>query len=163
MALAVWPGKCRPVELEVAQEHLPALGHPLVHGVPLVAGAEARVDQADDAAAAVAGLDQPLEGQAVDPLASVEAPIRFGGSQAATRPGTSISGPGPNRAVAGPPWRSSTLWGTYHEEMPGPVAMAAQTSSGVPATSISTVRLRVPSAASLLVTLASVGWSVLTG
>ena len=67
---------------------------------------------------------------------------RRGGSQAATRPGTCISGPGPNDTTAAPPSRSSTVWGTYHDEIPGPVAMARHTSSGVPGTSTSASSVR---------------------
>ncbi len=36
-----------------------------------------------------------------------------------------------------PVTRSSMVWGTYQDEIPGPEAIARQTSSGVPGTSIS--------------------------
>ena len=43
----------------------------------------------------------------------------------------------PLSAFATPPSRCSTVCGTYHVEMPGPVAMAGHTSSAVPTTSTS--------------------------
>ena len=46
--------------------------------------------------------------------------------------------PGPKVHTSSPPWRSSLRAGTNHEEMPGPVAIARQTSSGVPGTWTST-------------------------
>ena len=55
----------------------------------------------------------------------------------ATRPWICISGAEPNEAVATPPSRSSTVCGTNQDEMPGPVAMACHTCSGVPGTSTS--------------------------
>src|SRR5262245_59772204 len=54
------------------------------------------------------------------------------------------SSPGPKLLVAMPPTRSSLLLGTNHADMPGPVAMAAQTSSGVPGTSTSASTDRRP-------------------
>src|SRR5262245_12987311 len=45
--------------------------------------------------------------------------------------------PGPKLYVAVPPARSSTVLGTNHDEMPFPVAIARQTSSGEPGTSTS--------------------------
>ena len=70
---------------------------------------------------------------------------RCGGSQITTRPATCISGPGPNDADAAPPSRSSMVCGTYHDEIPGPVATALHTSSSRPGTSISSsITLRSP-------------------
>src|SRR5215813_5902560 len=46
--------------------------------------------------------------------------------------------PGPKLHVAWPPTRSSQVLGTNQDDIPGPVAMAFQTSSGVPGTSAST-------------------------
>src|SRR5262245_50002803 len=53
--------------------------------------------------------------------------------------------PGPKLAVALPPACSSTVLGTNQDEIPGPVAMACQTSSGVPGTSTSAWMERRPS------------------
>ncbi|MCC6427653.1 MAG: hypothetical protein IT435_12640 [Phycisphaerales bacterium] len=52
--------------------------------------------------------------------------------------------PGPKVHTTCPPWRSSLRVGTNHEVMPGPLAIARQTSSGVPGTSISTCTDRRP-------------------
>src|SRR5262245_7449873 len=52
--------------------------------------------------------------------------------------------PGPKLLVAVPPTRSSLVLGTNHDEMPGPVAMAAHTCSGVPGTSTSASTDRWP-------------------
>ncbi len=56
-------GEVGQVETEVGEEDLPALGHTVVLVVPVGTGPEAGVDQTHDARAAVAGLDQELEGQ----------------------------------------------------------------------------------------------------
>ena len=61
-----------------------------------------------------------------------EAPRRLPNSD---RPDASI--PGPKFETALPPTRSSTSLGTNHEEIPGPVAIACHTCSGVPGTSTS--------------------------
>ncbi len=60
-----------------------------------------------------------------------------GGSQAVTSERGSIPGPKFNFNATGFPSRSSNSAGNNQDEMPGPVAMACQTSSGVPGTSIS--------------------------
>src|SRR5262245_57124454 len=67
-----------------------------------------------------------------------------GGSQAVT--GQRISMPGPKFifTATGLPPCSSNSAGTIQDEIPGPVAMACQTSSGVPGTSISTWTERRP-------------------
>ncbi len=52
--------------------------------------------------------------------------------------------PGPKVHTSCPPWRSSLRVGTNHDEIPGPVAIARQTSSGVPGTSTSTCTDRRP-------------------
>ncbi len=65
-------GEVLEVQPEVEQEQLPALDHAVVLVVPLRAGAEAGVHQPHDARAAVAGLDQPLEGQALAALDALE-------------------------------------------------------------------------------------------
>src|SRR5215471_16916515 len=69
-----------------------------------------------------------------------------GGSQAVT--GQRISMPGPKFifTATGFPSRSSNSVGTNQDEMPGPVAMACQTSSGVPGTSTSAWTDRRPDA-----------------
>src|SRR5262249_33726398 len=50
----------------------------------------------------------------------------------------SESMPGPKWQIILPPTRPSTSVGTNHDEIPGPVAIASQTCSGVPGTSTST-------------------------
>src|SRR3984885_13832920 len=61
-----------------------------------------------------------------------------GGSQAVTTELDSMPGPKFNFTATGFPSRSSNSVGTNQDEIPGPVAMACQTSSGVPGTSTST-------------------------
>ena len=65
-------GEVLEVQPEVEQEQLPALDHAVVLVVPFRAGAEAGVHQPHDARAAVACLDQPLEGQALAALDALE-------------------------------------------------------------------------------------------
>ena len=55
-----------------------------------------------------------------------------GGSQAVTTERDSMPGPKFNVTATGFPSRSSNSVGTNQDEIPGPVAMACQTSSGVP-------------------------------
>src|SRR5262245_45117762 len=69
-----------------------------------------------------------------------------GGSQAVTTERDSMPGPKVNFAATGFPSRSSNSAGTNQAEIPGPVAMACQTSSGVPGTSTSTWMERRPEA-----------------
>src|SRR5918993_3886885 len=67
-----------------------------------------------------------------------------GGSQAVTTERDSMPGPKFNFTATGFPSRSSNSVGTNQDEIPGPVAMACHTSSGVPGTSISTWTERRP-------------------
>src|SRR5258706_412704 len=67
-----------------------------------------------------------------------------GGSQAVTAARDSRPGPKIIVTATGLPSRSSNSVGTNQDEMPGPVAMACQTSSGVPGTSTSTWMDRRP-------------------
>src|SRR5271155_2921970 len=67
-----------------------------------------------------------------------------GGSQPVTGELVSIPGPKLNFTATGFPSRISNSAGTNQDEMPGPVAMACQTSSGVPGTSTSTWTERRP-------------------
>src|SRR5262249_5687411 len=69
-----------------------------------------------------------------------------GGSQAVTTARDSMPGPKVNVAATGFPSRSSNSVGTNQAEIPGPVAMACQISSGVPGTSTSTWMERRPEA-----------------
>src|SRR5215468_8364309 len=61
-----------------------------------------------------------------------------GGSQAVTTERDSMPGPKLNFTATGFPSRSSNSAGTNQAEIPGAVAMACQTCSGVPGTSTST-------------------------
>src|SRR5579863_3087047 len=61
-----------------------------------------------------------------------------GGSQAVTAELDSMPGPKFSFTATGFPSRSSNSAGTNQDEIPGPVAMACHTSSGVPGTSTST-------------------------
>src|SRR5215510_1956911 len=74
-----------------------------------------------------------------------------GGSQAVTTERDSMPGPKFNVTATGFPSRSSNSVGTNHDEIPGPVAIACQTSSGVPGTSTSTWTERRPEASFLTV------------
>src|SRR5918994_2440537 len=79
------------------------------------------------------------------PMSSrLSATNRCGGSQVAMVESDSM--PGPKLQTMEPPSRSSTVVGTNQEEMPGPVAIACQTSSGVPGTSTSASTERRPEA-----------------
>jgi hypothetical protein len=60
-----------------------------------------------------------------------------GGSQAVTAERDSMPGPKFNVTATGFPSRSSNSVGTNQDEIPGPVAIAFHTSSGVPGTSTS--------------------------
>src|SRR5262245_1705671 len=77
-------------------------------------------------------------------------PRSFGLSATKRRGGSQIvifeeeSMPGPNSALMAPPSLSSIVVGTNHDETPRPVAMASQTSSGVPGTSTSASTNRWP-------------------
>src|SRR5262245_25176042 len=74
--------------------------------------------------------------------------------------------PPPKSRAISPPTRPSILAGTNHAEMPGPVAIAFHTSSGVPETSTSTWTLRRPDG-SFLTLMVRAPWlerdSALTG
>src|SRR5271167_4637488 len=74
------------------------------------------------------------------------APYFRGGSQAVTAERDSMPGPKSNFTATGFPSRISNSVGTNQDEIPGPVAMACQTSSGVPGTSTSTCTERRPEA-----------------
>src|SRR4051794_8048446 len=81
-----------------------------------------------------------------------------GGSQSVT--GAQISIPGPKfifTATGFPPCSSNSA-GTIQDEIPGPVAMACQTSSGVPGTSTSTWTERRPEASFLTLMRAPSVW-----
>src|SRR5438067_335770 len=67
-----------------------------------------------------------------------------GGSQLVTTERDSMPGPKFNVTATGFPSRISNSVGTNQDEIPGPVAMACQTSSGVPGTSTSTWTQRRP-------------------
>ena len=68
------------------------------------------------------------------------------GSQAVTEERISMPGPKFIFTATGFRSRSSNSAGTIQDEIPGPVAMACQTSSGVPGTSTSTWTERRPEA-----------------
>src|SRR5829696_8458572 len=79
------------------------------------------------------------------PMSSrLSATNRYGGSQVVMAESDSM--PGPKSQTTEPPSRSSTVVGTNQDEIPGPVAMARQTSSGVPGTSTSASTERRPEA-----------------
>src|SRR4249920_4199610 len=74
------------------------------------------------------------------------APNFRGGSQVVTTERDSMPGPKSNFTSTGFPSRISNSAGTNQDEIPGPVAMACQTSSGVPGTSTSIWTERRPEA-----------------
>jgi hypothetical protein len=80
------------------------------------------------------------------PQPSLLAANILGGSHMVTTERDSIPGPKFNVTATGVPSRISNSAGTNQDEMPGPVAMACQTSSGVPGTSTSTCTDRRPEA-----------------
>src|SRR5207245_5973441 len=85
-------------------------------------------------------------GGAFGPRSPLLAANRRGGSHSVTVASDSMPGPKLERTATGLPSRSSTSVGTNQDETPGPVAIACQTSSGVPGTSTSTWTDRRPDA-----------------
>src|SRR3954465_12497111 len=83
-----------------------------------------------------------------------------GGSQAVVAPRDSMPGPKFIFTATGFPSFSSNSVGTNQDEIPGPVAMACQTYSGVPGTSTSTWMDRRPEASFL--TLMTAPWDRVT-
>src|SRR5438477_11777280 len=83
-----------------------------------------------------------------------------GGSQAVTADRDSMPGPKFNFTATGFPSRSSKSAGTNHDEIPGPVAIACQTSSGVPGTSTSTWIEWRPEASFFTLMMAPSDWLV---
>ena len=77
-----------------------------------------------------------------------------GGSQAVKAEVDSMPGPMVTFTATGFPSRISNSAGTNQDEIPGPVAMACQTSSGVPGTSTSTWTERRPDASFFTLMLA---------
>src|SRR4051795_11027025 len=84
-----------------------------------------------------------------------------GGSQAVMAARDSMPGPKFIFTATGFPSRSSNSAGTNQDEIPGPVAMACQTSSGVPGTSTSTWMERRPEAS--FFTLMTAPWDRISG
>src|SRR5262247_1334940 len=90
----------------------------------------------------------PVRASTVHSLATVPGPSSvsatklLGGFQDLIVPTDSI--PGPKLFIILPPTLSSLVLGTNHDDMPCPVAIAAQTSSGVPGSSTSTSTDRWP-------------------
>src|SRR5580658_10439524 len=89
------------------------------------------------------------------------APNFRGGSQVVIAELDSMPGPKSNFTATGFPSRSSNSVGTNQDEIPGPVAMARQTSSGVPGTSTSTWTERRPEAS--FFTLMMAPWDRISG
>src|SRR4029077_4169697 len=77
-----------------------------------------------------------------------------GGSHFVIFDADSIPGPKSNFTATGFPPCSSNSVGTNQDEIPGPVAIACQTSSGVPGTSTSTCTERRPEASFFTLMLA---------
>src|SRR3954468_4067544 len=77
-----------------------------------------------------------------------------GGSHVVTTERDSMPGPKFNVTATGFPSRCSNSVGTNQDEIPGPVAMACHTSSGVPGTSTSTWTQRRPEASFLTLMMA---------
>src|SRR5258706_12334143 len=84
-----------------------------------------------------------------------------GGSQAVTAARDSMPGPKFIFTATGFPSFSSNSVGTNQDEIPGPVAMASQTSSGLPGTSTSTWTERRPAAS--FFTLMMAPWDGVSG
>src|ERR1700691_3587844 len=81
-----------------------------------------------------------------------------GGSHAVTAELDSMPGPKFNFTATGFPSTISNSVGTNQDEIPGPVAMARQTSSGVPGTSTSTWTVRRPDASFFTLMMAPCPW-----
>src|SRR5271169_982589 len=81
-----------------------------------------------------------------------------GGSQAVTAELDSMPGPKSNFTATGFPSRISNSVGTNQDEIPGPVAIACQTSSGVPGTSTSTWIERRPDGSFFTLMMAPWDW-----
>src|SRR5205814_764444 len=81
-----------------------------------------------------------------------------GGSQSVTVARDSMPGPKFIFTATGFPSRSSNSVGTNQDEIPGPVAMACQTSSGVPGTSTSTWMDRRPEGSFFTLMMAPWDW-----
>src|SRR5690349_25022491 len=101
-------------------------------------------------------LHSLARGGAPPQLSPCAANIR-GGSQAVAAERGSVPGPNFSFMATGFPCCSSISAGTNQDEIPGPVAMACQTSSGVPGTSSSTCKERRPEAS--FFTLITAPWS----
>src|SRR5829696_6854769 len=82
-----------------------------------------------------------------------------GGSQAVTTARLSMPGPKFIFTATGFPSRSSNSVGRNQDEIPGPVAMACHTSSGVPGTSTSTWTERRPDASFFTLMTAPWDWT----
>src|SRR5262249_25491240 len=80
--------------------------------------------------------------------------------QAVTTERDSMPGPKLNFAATGFPSRSSNSAGQNQDEIPGPVAMPCQTSSGVPGTSNSTWMERRPEGSFVTLMIAPWNWVV---
>ena len=133
------------IEPQDPEEGDPAEGVAFHLVVPIVSAREPAMDDADDTGAAGAGFDRPFGGNAARSFLGLdhEAVRRRPCGDLADQ---SMLSSGAKWETALPPSRSSTSLGTNHEEMPGPVAMACQTSSGVPGTSTSASTERRPDA-----------------
>src|SRR5947208_9061807 len=83
-----------------------------------------------------------------------------GGSHAVKTARDSIPGPKFIFTATGLPSCSSNSVGTNQDEIPGPVAMACQTSSGVPGTSTSTSTERRPEASFFTLMFSPWDWLV---
>src|SRR5204862_2728698 len=81
-----------------------------------------------------------------------------GASQAVTTERDSMPGPKFTVIATGFPSRSSNSVGANQDEIPGPVAIACQTSSGVPGTSTSTWIERRPEASFFTLMLSPWDW-----
>ena len=117
--------------------------------VPVVGAREPAVHDAHDAGAAGARLDASTRSRPAGPpgmSSLVSATKRCGGVPRGDRCRPSPCCRRPKCETAVPPSRSSTSLGTNQDEMPGPVAIACQTSSGVPGTSTSAWTERRPDA-----------------
>ena len=143
------PGEVGEVEAQGLQRDAHALAQGVDLVVPVVAGPEAAHDHPHHAGALVAGGDQPLGGERRRLPAGGPRRLRgeaargvVGGDACPAAPAWASSADPPMSKPKAPPTCSSTRVGCSQELMPGPVAIASQTCSGVPGTvtSRSTVR-----------------------
>ena len=138
----------REIDPQGAEEAGPAEFGAFKLVVPVVGAGEEAMHHADEAHATRARFDAPLgcDGRRASPSPRPARQTSAADPRPSRQNGTPCPGRSSSVTATGFPSRSSNSAGTNQDEMPGPVAMACQTSSGVPGTSTSTWMERRPEA-----------------